>query len=174
MGEVGCSCEVHETADVGDFAGGGDGEPLVEEGGVGWAVAEVAAEGELEEAPVPVGDVGGIGFDVGVGVGPGMVSGGLADGCAVFWMGVESAEGLLDVGEVEWKEGGWAPVVGVVEGGEGGCKDGVGRAGLGWVGTGFEVGDTAWVGDGLDADLRVDVKGGWDGRGYLGDGFCCL
>jgi len=171
VGEVGCACKVHEAADVGDFAGGGDGEPLVEEGRVGWAVAEVGAEGDLEETPVLVGDVGGIGFDVGIGVGPGMVARGLAGGCAVLWMRVELAEGLLDMGEVEWEEGGGTPVVGVAEGGESGCEDGVWWAGLAWVRTGFEVGDTAWVGDGLDADLGVEVKGSWGGRGYLGEGF---
>ena len=50
-----------------DFAGGGDGEPVVDVGVVGWAVAEVAAEGDLEHAPVGlVREVGGVQFDLGV------------------------------------------------------------------------------------------------------------
>jgi len=42
-----------------NFAQGGDGEPVVDPGVVGWAVAEIALQGDLEDAPVFVRDVGG-------------------------------------------------------------------------------------------------------------------
>jgi hypothetical protein len=40
------------------FARGGDGEPVVDPGVVGWSVAEVAIERDLKDAPVFVRDVG--------------------------------------------------------------------------------------------------------------------
>lgn len=99
VGEVGCAGEVHEMTEMRDLAGGRECVPLVEEGRVGWAIAEVAAEGELNETPVFMRDVGGGELDVGVGVGPGMRSGKrLAGGVAVGRMWEGAMEALLDAG----------------------------------------------------------------------------
>jgi len=67
VGEVGGAGQVHERAKMVDFAGGGDGEPVVDVGVVGWAIAEVASKGDLEHAPVVfVREVGGVQRDLGV------------------------------------------------------------------------------------------------------------
>src|ERR1700722_14909132 len=52
VGEVGGAGQVHEATEMMDFARGGDGEPMVDVGVIGWAVAEAAAESDLEHAPV--------------------------------------------------------------------------------------------------------------------------
>ena len=80
-------------------------------------------------------------------------------------------KGLNDVGEVEREDGGGLPVVRVGEGGEVGGEDGVGRVGIVGCGSGFEGADSSWVGDGLDADLGVEVKGRGGGCGNFGYGF---
>jgi hypothetical protein len=90
---------------------------------------------------------------------------------AVLWVRVEFAEGLADVGEVEGEWGGGLPVVGIGEGGEGCGENGVGRVGAVGCWVGLEVEYGGWVGDGLDADLRVDVIGRGRGCGYFRDGF---
>jgi len=59
VGEVGGAGEVHEAAEVMDSASRCDGEPVIDPCVVGWAVAEIALQGDLEDAPVFVRDVGG-------------------------------------------------------------------------------------------------------------------
>ena len=67
VGEVGGAGKVHERAEMMDFARGGDGKPVVDVGVIGWAVAEVASEGDLEEAPVIfIREVRGVQRDLGV------------------------------------------------------------------------------------------------------------
>jgi hypothetical protein len=67
VGEVGGAGQLHEAAEMMDFACGRDSEPVVDVGVVGWAVAEVAAEGDLKHAPVVfVREVGGVQLDLGV------------------------------------------------------------------------------------------------------------
>jgi len=72
VGEVSGSSQVHGLADVADLSAGRDYEPMIEEGGFGWAVAAVAAESDMEETPVFVGLVEGVDENVVIGVGPGM------------------------------------------------------------------------------------------------------
>jgi hypothetical protein len=79
-------------------------------------------------------------------------------------------EGLADAGDFDGDDVGALPVVGVGEGGTGGGEDGVGWVGLVGCGVGFEVGDGGGVGDGLDADLGVEVEGGGSFCGDDGDG----
>jgi len=73
--------------------------------------------------------------------------------CAVLWVRVELVECFADMGEVEGEDGDGLPVVRVMEGREGGGEDDMSLFRLVACGTGFEVGDRGWVGDGLDADL---------------------
>ena len=86
-------------------------------------------------------------------------------------MRVELVEGLNDVGEVEWEDGGGLPPVRVGKGGEVGGEDGVGRVGVVGCWAAFEMEDSGGVGDGLDADLGVGVIGGGSSCGYFRDGF---
>lgn len=172
VGEIRCAEEVHDLSDVEDLACGGEGEPLVEKGVVGRPVAVVARQGELGHAPAFVRQVRGVEVDVGFGVGRRLVfRGRLTDRDAVVGVREGFAEALTDAGGIDGKEGGWLPVVGVVEGGEGSSEDSVGRLLYAGPWAGFEVGDTLWVGDGLDADLGVEVEGGRGGRSDFADGF---